>query len=1087
MISKKICLVLIIIGLFVVLFTVCSKLKDQPTKPILQIPGSDVHQTDWLDTLSTNFHGKYIKGQSWDLTSCYKCHGKNYAGGSSGKSCNIEACHSGTPEACTTCHGGYNNSTGAPPKDINNNYGTRASGVGAHNAHLTKSKWGNSLDCSDCHLTPKKLNDEGHIDSDLPAEVVWGEFAKTGNLTPNYSDTTCSNVYCHGGSLSDGTMTSPKWNQQDSLTCDACHGLPPSSGAHDKHVTESQPNCEICHVGYLKNTEVNQDTHIDGKIDVELSATFGGSYANGICSNVSCHGSGNTPSWFTLGGTGCAWCHGGIDNNTGAPPYDLHGNTSTSSRGVGAHTAHVASPQWIEPLDCSECHIKPAQVNWPGHVDSDRPVEITWGDRSKTDGLSPEWDGTKCNNIYCHGNSLTDGNNQNPLWTDDQDLTCDACHGVAPNTGGHTSHTVDYRIECMICHDGYAKNSVNKQVHVNGNRDVQMFELGGGNYENETCSDVICHGSKQTPNWNSTADFICTSCHGGFENETGAPPNDIHGNTSKTATGVGAHSAHVDNPKWSRVFDCSDCHIRPSQISDETHIDGDFQAEITWGEFSKTGDLTPEWNGTNCENVYCHGATLPDGSDVKPEWTSTEDMSCDACHGMPPKTGAHEECVEESNLDCNVCHEGYSKNSEVNEILHLNGKIDVVFPEAIGGTYGNKICSNVICHGVKDTSPWDQDVELSCISCHGGTDNSTGAPPIDLKGNSLKTDGNVGAHTAHVGNPRWSRALYCDECHIKPTNISDQWHIDIFPPAEITWGDLAKSDQQTPNYDGTTCTNIYCHGSSLSDGENNNPNWRGTESMTCESCHGQPPETGAHEEHTEDGKFDCNICHDGYLKNSGVNVQYHINGNKDVRFNEAVGGTYSDGKCLNTACHGSSNPPSWTEDADFSCISCHGGMDNDSGAPPYDMSGNFATTAKGVGAHSIHITGDSLSDGMDCVQCHIKPHEVGDQDHIDANLLPAEITWGNLAKMDEATPSWDGVNTCSNVYCHGEFELGNKDNNPLWTQVDETQATCESCHMLPPPSPHLDNAQCSLCHGNIVDENRKIIDKSKHVNGQTDF
>jgi predicted CxxxxCH...CXXCH cytochrome family protein len=1073
--------------LSVLLIGGCSKLKDQPNQPPLQTGSSELHQTGWLDTLSTNFHGKYIRGQSWDFSSCYKCHGNDYAGGTSKSSCNVEGCHPGTPESCTTCHGGYNNTTGAPPKDLNNNYRTDSTGVGAHTVHLTQSKWGKPLDCTDCHVKPTKLNDEGHIDSDLPAEIVWGDFAKTGNLSPMYNNTTCSNVYCHGGSLAGGSTVTPKWNQQDSLSCDACHGLPPSTGAHAKHVTNSQQDCDVCHNSYQMNSTVNTETHIDGKIDVQFSAEIGGSFANGTCSNVSCHGSGDSPPWFFIGSLGCTGCHGGIDNNTGAPPYDLSGNTNSSAKGVGAHTAHVGSPEWIQPLDCSECHVKPAQVNWPGHVDSDRPAEITWGELSKTDGLSPQWNGTNCNNVYCHGKSLTGGNNNNPVWTSDQDLTCDACHGLAPNTGGHNKHTADYRIECSTCHDGYVNNSVNKQVHVNGNRDVQLSGLVGGSYENGTCADVICHGSKQTPSWTNTADFGCTSCHGGNDNDTGAPPNDIHGNTSKTATGVGAHTAHVDNPKWAQALDCNECHIRPSEISDATHIDGDFQAEITWGEFSKTGELSPEWNGSGCANVYCHGTSLSAGSDINPSWTSTSEISCDACHGLPPTTGAHEEHLQNDLIDCDVCHDGYLKNSSVEKETHLDGKNDVKMSSSVGGSYSNGICSNVICHGSGDTPAWTGTTELTCNSCHGGTDNSTGAPPVDLSGNTSQNETGVGAHTIHVTNSKWANAFDCVECHIKPSQISDPTHIDGNSPAEITWGTIAQTNQQSPEWNGSTCTNNYCHGSSLVDGQASAPNWTSTETISCDGCHGLPPETGAHEEHTEDGRFDCEICHNGYVKNSAVNIEYHVDGNKDVLFSESVGGTYSNGSCLNTVCHGSTNPPSWTEEVDLTCTSCHGGMDNNSGAPPYDMMGNNETTAKGVGAHSVHVAGGSLSDGIDCVECHIKPHETDADGHIGSDLLPAEITWGNLATMDNAAPSWNGVSTCSDVYCHGEFENGNQENNPSWILVDGTQAACGTCHGLPPASPHPALDQCSQCHGSVVDDNNSIIDKTKHINGQTDY
>ncbi len=238
--------------------------------------------------------------------------------------------------------------------------------------------------------------------------------------------------------------------------------------------------------------------------------------------------------------------------------------------------------------------------------------------------------------------------------------------------------------------------------------------------------------------------------------------------------------------------------------------------------------------------------------------------------------------------------------------------------------------------------------------------------------------------------------------------------------------------------------------------------------------------------HVEDYSFDCNFCHNGYIKNSSINLQTHIDGKKDVQFATEIGGSYANGVCSNVICHGGGNTPAWTSEADFTCISCHGGLFNNTGAPPFDLKGDTTTTVKGVGAHTIHIMGGKLSDGVECTECHIKPSETDSPGHIEVDLLPAEIIWGNLAKTDGATPSWDGVKTCQNVYCHGEFNLGNKNNDPVWINFAGTQP-CGSCHGLPPASPHPQNTQCSVCHSAVVDASNNIVNKAKHINGQTDL
>ena len=168
------------------------------------------------------------------------------------------------------------------------------------------------------------------------------------------------------------------------------------------------------------------------------------------------------------------------------------------------------------------------------------------------------------------------------------------------------------------------------------------------------------------------------------------------------------------------------------------------------------------------------------------------------------------------------------------------------------------------------------------------------------------------------------------------------------------------------------------------------------------------------------------------------------------------------------------------------CTTCHGGVDNTTGAPPKDLQGNKATTFKGVGAHTIHLAGGALSNGFGCKECHKKVENFNDANHIGSELLPAEIEWGELAKEDDAAPAWDGVQTCQNVYCHGEFKFGNKDNNPSWIKVDGTQASCGSCHGLPPAAPHPAVAQCYFCHASVVNASLEIIDKDKHINGKKD-
>ncbi|HNH50704.1 MAG TPA: hypothetical protein PKY30_26960, partial [Myxococcota bacterium] len=121
---------------------------------------------------------------------------------------------------------------------------------------------------------------------------------------------------------------------------------------------------------------------------------------------VSCHGS-------DLGGAGtgvscddcheagwrtnCTFCHGGTDNNTGAPPVDIRNGQSNVM--TAAHTAHVEGTLHA-PFACTECHEERTDVLSPGHFlvgDSSPAVaEVLF-----TAGLSPaaSWNGSGCSNL----------------------------------------------------------------------------------------------------------------------------------------------------------------------------------------------------------------------------------------------------------------------------------------------------------------------------------------------------------------------------------------------------------------------------------------------------------------------------------------------------------------------------------------------------------------------------------------------------------------------------------------------------------------------------------------------------------------
>jgi predicted CxxxxCH...CXXCH cytochrome family protein len=177
---------------------------------------------------------------------------------------------------CTLCHDQPPSGTDFPDT------------AGAHAVHTTLSVVGQ--DCSVCHLGAAH---NGEVDLAFPVEID----ALSGPATDNL-DGTCSSVICHGG------QTTPDWwtgSIAVDTQCTSCHTSGSSqfnsysSGRHSKHLNKGY-SCTVCH-----NTATLQNGHFSNleSTGFELSpaATIGGgstrvgSYSNGTCSSIDCHGS----------------------------------------------------------------------------------------------------------------------------------------------------------------------------------------------------------------------------------------------------------------------------------------------------------------------------------------------------------------------------------------------------------------------------------------------------------------------------------------------------------------------------------------------------------------------------------------------------------------------------------------------------------------------------------------------------------------------------------------------------------------------------------------------------------------------------
>jgi predicted CxxxxCH...CXXCH cytochrome family protein len=246
------------------------------------------HPQGWSDPAQ---HGPAAKR---DLGSCQGCHGISFDGGTAGVSCN--ACHGGAAwiSNCTFCHGtklatyaAGDLAKAAPPRGTAGETASTARAVGAHQRHLSGGSIGGAVACAECHAVPTDLS---HLDGS--AVVTFGAAAKRGGALPVWNGASCASTYCHGATLAGGTRKAPSWigGAAETSSCGSCHGAPPTSGRHAKHVVDKGYACGQCHAGYTASTVVAA-THVDGL--KQVGGTSGWNATTRSCSN-GCHG---TKSW----------------------------------------------------------------------------------------------------------------------------------------------------------------------------------------------------------------------------------------------------------------------------------------------------------------------------------------------------------------------------------------------------------------------------------------------------------------------------------------------------------------------------------------------------------------------------------------------------------------------------------------------------------------------------------------------------------------------------------------------------------------------------------------------------------------------
>jgi len=336
------------------------------------------------------------------------------------------------------------------------------------------------------------------------------------------------------------------------------------------------------------------------------------------------------------------------------------------------------------------------------------------------------------------------------------------------------------------------------------------------------------------------------------------------------------------------------------------------------------------------------------------------------------------------------------------------------------------------CRGCHEQGP------TACDTCHG-------QPPA------------TGAHLAHTSGPTLGKRLACAECHVVPTLYTDVGHLFLADgtvdqaPAEVTFGGFAGGSLDPtrrsgpPAWDGTRCTNVYCHGGAFGDSAATVPvpMWKGGEGAAkCGGCHGVPPAN-----HAQSG---CVRCHARVVDATGAirDQALHLDGKLSLG------------------------------DDSGTCLACH---------------------PSPGGAHAAHTQAlHGVRGPIGCAECHNVPQAVGSPGHIDhpegAVVFPAGS--GAIARAGGAQASFDRPSgRCADVWCHGG---GSPLANDTATTVQRLPdwnggagpAACGGCHGVPPKdATHASNPtllQCAQCHGLSIDATGAFVPGGGHLNGVID-
>jgi predicted CxxxxCH...CXXCH cytochrome family protein len=794
-----------------------------------------------------------------------------------------------------------------------------------------------------------------------------------------------------------------------------------SSGKHTPHMNDgtimTNIACSACHTDTTSDstTITNEANHVNQSKDVTIDSTYdddatpGNNWSGTQCDNVYCHSTGEaSPTYKTILWSAtisdCESCHN----------YDANATFKMNS---GNHTEHMNQAAFLGTnYGCQECHNSTTSdgtsITTPGnHIDTTRTVSIVKGGT---------WTDPDCTTTYCHSTGQATPTYQNPpSWGSVTALGCDSCHGTEGGTAfgepayangsqptvvenddnSHSLH-VSAAADCTKCHTDTADAAgtaikASSLLHTNQARNVNFAvgidTNGGTNFDNynggtKTCSAVVCHGDGSSPMWgNNTSNDTCTKCHGtgtvtvdGTNRYVVAPPVDLAGTSSNSTdtgevdtvvgTKIGAHQTHLqllNGLKSTTAVEtldtrCQQCHgTIPTDIS---HANGSgspaFQGLAT---NSDTMSPVPSYDGTSCNNTYCHnpaaatGGTLATGNagtNTSPDWndatyiadgTLKTQTNCDRCHLSPNGARVISGSQDHSGLDvdsdgCAGCHGHDGNTAGADPDLHIDGQLHASGGDACDGCH-----SSFVSEG-KHTEHTDRAGFLAGKS---------------LTNNDYGGQGTAGMWWYDVTYVNGQPKFACGYCHPE-VNASHTTGSTAYPPSGVVL-DLANNDTDavgtvkelnataqsfTQSSGSVTCSSVYCHspGYTTSPAPANDyqyqatPDWYAVNPWNgvdrCDQCHGNSPNndnvnqigtsahgmhvvalhfkdisTGASGQITETGTTGTGAAHGDTNVSTTINCHLCHNETVTVNYNDLNNNATDGGTTACSACHDGGTAP----------------------------------------------------------------------------------------------------------------------------------------------------------------------------------